>query len=604
MNFDIVFVTYNSEKWIEGCFKSIVKSEYDLSNISIIVVDNNSGDSTVEKLNMIKENLKTTFNGFTIIESSENLGFGKGNNLGFKQGNSPYVFFLNIDTEIKIDTLMELKKYIDNAEARDGVWELRQFPYEHPKLYNPMTLNTSWFSGAAFAIRRDVFEEVNGFDEHIFMYAEDVDLSWRIRTKGYKIKYAPRAIVHHYCYAKKNEIKPNQYFNSLINNLLLRYKFAGPLVVLKGYAKFAMLMLKREPFKNARIILISRFLKHFFQIGPYVEWRFKNRRELRDFKPRFYGWDYETIRDGAFYTNELPEGNPLVSVIVRTCGRPDMLRETLISLKNQTYRNIEIVIVEDGENISEEMINKEFWNLNIVYTYTVEKVGRSKTGNLALEMAKGKYLNFLDDDDVFYADHIEVLVRQLEKNKDYRAAYSLAFETPINIISRSPYEYDLTNFNLTHKQSFNKILLFHHNYLPIQCIMFEKDIYLEEGGIDESLDVLEDWDLWVRYACKNDFLYVEKVTSKYRVPQDAVKSEDRQKLFDDALVILRKKHSEYSSKVNVLQTAEDIQDIYGSFVFALSKESANKMYSKHPHISKIAIKFLGLLRRLLKRVRR
>lgn len=68
----------------------------------------------------------------------------------------------------------------------------------------------------------------------------------------------------------------------------------------------------------------------------------------------FVGFDYTTNRDGAFYVNERPSELPLVSVIVRTCGRPDILRETLLSLRNQTYKNIEIVVVEDGAPISKK----------------------------------------------------------------------------------------------------------------------------------------------------------------------------------------------------------------------------------------------------------
>jgi GT2 family glycosyltransferase len=600
MKLDIVFVAYNSEKWIEGCFESIIKSEYNLKDISVIVVDNYSSDKTVEKLISMETKMKECLNDFKVVKSDKNLGFGKGNNLGFKQGHSDHVLFLNIDTEVYANTFTEIENNIKASDRSTGVWELRQFPYEHPKIYNPVTLTTSWVSGAAFVVRRDVFEQVGGFDTNIFMYAEDVDLSWRIRVNGYNLKYIPKAIVNHYAYASAGEVKPNQYYNSLINNILLRYKFGRLSDLIKGYYKLLKVIAAKEPFENSRKQLLVRIAKHFFQTGPYIGWKFKNFMKLRKFKPNFYGWDYETIRNGAFYVNELPIERPLVSIIVRTCGRPDMLRETLISLKNQTYENLEVVIVEDGVNLSEEMITKEFGDLNIVYKASGKKVGRSRAGNMAMDMATGKYINFLDDDDVFYSDHVEVLVKQLELNKDYRIAYSLAFETPIQIFNKSPYKYKIDQYNLMHNQKFNRVLLFHHNYIPIQTIMFEKSVYLEEGGIDETLDVLEDWDLWVRYACKNNFLYIDKVTSKYRVPFEAKISNDRQKLFDDALVELRKKHAAYNSNINVLTTADDLQDIYGSFVFAVTKESFNKMYSKHPRIVKIAFKFIGLGGRIVR----
>ena len=77
-----------------------------------------------------------------------------------------------------------------------------------------------------------------------------------------------------------------------------------------------------------------------------------------------------------------------MSIIVRTCGRPDVLRETMQSLRLQTYTNIEIVVVEDGPDVSGEMLKTEFSDLNVLYKATGEKVGRSKAGNMAMEMQK------------------------------------------------------------------------------------------------------------------------------------------------------------------------------------------------------------------------
>ena len=233
------------------------------------------------------------------------------------------------------------------------------------------------------------------------------------------------------------------------------------------------------------------------------------------------------------------------------------MRETLLSLKNQTYDNLEIVVVEDGPEVSKNMIDDEFGEMNIRYHATGTSVGRSKAGNIAMGMAKGKYLNLLDDDDLFYADHIEVLVKNIEKS-DNMAAYSLAFETPITVFSKSPYEYEVKYFNSVHKQEFDRMMLCHHNYIPIQCIMFSKTLFEQYGGFDETVDALEDWDMWVRYSTKTDFGFVKKTTSLYRVPAKQEINEQRQKALDDALVVMRKKHASYNQQLSV----SDICKIY------------------------------------------
>ena len=188
--------------------------------------------------------------------------------------------------------------------------------------------------------------------------------------------------------------------------------------------------------------------------------------------------------------------------------------------------------------------------MNIRYQATGEKVGRSKAGNIAITNAKGKYINFLDDDDVFYADHIEVLVKTLERNPGKRAAYAFAFATPIVIQSRSPYRYKLKDYQGIHHQGFDKIMLCHHNYIPIECIMFEKSLFEEYGGLDESLDALEDWDLWVRYSMHTDYAWIEKTTSQYRIPYDQTIDAKRQKELDDALKVVREKHKGYAASLS------------------------------------------------------
>lgn len=558
---DLVYVTYNSSKWIDNCFLSVVNSAYDLKKVNVFVVDNNSKDDTVAKLRVAKAKYTDRLGTFEIIEAKDNLGFGRANNLGFKNGSSEIACFFNIDTELCTDTLAKLSEDICESENSFALWELRQFPYEHPKCYDAVSHETTWSSGAAFAVKREVFAQVNGFDDGIFMYAEDVDLSWRLRSFGYRLRYVPKAVIHHYSYQTSGEIKPNQYLNSVVNNLLLRYRFGTWKDVITGHAMVLHQFTVPEPFAGSKKALFRKYLKHFLMIPHFRNKKTHGNSEL--FQPSFLGFDYAPIRDGAFYVNEFPEEKPLVSIIVRTCGRPAVLRETLISLRHQTYPNMEVVIVEDGEATAKDMIDKEFADLNIRYHATGDKVGRSKAGNIAMEMAGGKYLNFLDDDDLFYADHVEVLVKTIEREKA-RAAYAFGFETPIEVHSKDPYRYTVFTYNGIHKQRFNRIMLCHHNFIPIQCIMFEKSLFGQYGGLDETLDSLEDWDLWVRYAQYTSFASVAKTTSIYRVPHNRKIDAKRQKELDDALTVVREKHKGYSQTVSAYDIAMLYQDaVYG-----------------------------------------
>lgn len=561
MKFDIVIVTYNSKKWMENCINSIeAQKNFENKNIYLYIVDNGSTDGTIE---YIEKRAKTTNLGkIELIKTGENLGFGKANNYGFEKGKSEYVFFLNPDTELLEDTMRELEEDIKNSSEEFGIWECRQKPYEHPKMYDILTGETSWVSGACFVAKREVFKLVGGFDKKIFMYAEDVDLSWNVRLHGYKLKYVPKAVVVHYCYKTAGEIKPVQYFNSIINNLNLRMKYGSTRQKLAWYKHFFKVLKRQGPFKGSRINLVKSYFKNLKNLHYFSSWRNKkeNKEYFAKFEPKFVYFDYEYVRQGDFEPIEAKlTDKPLVSIIVRTCGRPNVLRECLISLRNQTYKNIEVVVVEDGENKSEKMLKEEFSDLNILYKATGEKQGRCKVGNLGMELATGKYLNFLDDDDLFFADHVETLVQAFAKNPQYKLAYSTSFETKVDVISKEPeYKYIEQSRVVVHNRPFSRIRLLTMNTFPIQAVMFEKAIFEKYGGMDEKLDNLEDWDMWQKYSAENAYLYVPKTTSLYRVPAKEESYKERQEELDS---YYKKAKQQVDSRTIVIKPEELIKEI-------------------------------------------
>ena len=117
-----------------------------------------------------------------VQRSGENLGFGRGHNANAKRGTAPWILVINQDCIVEPGALARLVATAQRAAPTVAAWEMRQIPYEHPKAYDPASLETPWVSGASTLFRREAFEAVGGFDEAIFMYGEDVDLSWRLRA--------------------------------------------------------------------------------------------------------------------------------------------------------------------------------------------------------------------------------------------------------------------------------------------------------------------------------------------------------------------------------------------------------------------------------------
>lgn len=252
--------------------------------------------------------------------------------------------------------------------------------------------------------------------------------------------------------------------------------------------------------------------------------------------------------------------SPLVSIIVRTNNRPDILKTALNSIRNQTYKNIEVILVEDGKNSSEMMVKKEYSYLNIRYFSTEQKLGRAKVGNIGLKMAKGEYFAFLDDDDEIYPNHLSLLVENA-LNGGHKVVYSVAEEHQIKVVQRNPYMYKLKRKKIRYRQNFNRTLLYFENYIPIQSVLFSRELYDEMGGFDEALDILEDWDLWVRYTLKTDFYFINEITSNYFVPYKSAKKLRRDKEFEEYKIRVQKKFNNYHADICVGELSKDMEQI-------------------------------------------
>ena len=571
-------VTYNSEKWLAAFFQSLFQQNLPCDQIALCVLDNGSTDNSFAWLSKQQAVLSQKFASLS-LNQGQNIGFGLGHNFNLALTTTPYFWVTNVDLEFEPDSLTTLLATAQQdssqafSNASIAAWECRQKPYEHPKDYHPVTGETAWCSSACVLFKTDAIQSVKGYDPLLFLYGEDVELSYRLRRQGYKLKYVPQATVWHYTYEEAAQVKPQQFLGSTLANVLLRCRYGRRHEVIQGFVMFMALFAMKPQFPGMRTKLLGQLGK-LIQLAPKF---LSSRQKSKETFP-FRMWDYAMAREGAFY--EYPNAQnsaiaqaeknntlPWVSVLVRTMpGRSGKLKEALASVAHQTYARIELVVVEDGgQDVQSakphiEALEKSGVIQKIVYR-PLAKVGRCEAGNQALAAATGQLCCFLDDDDLFYADHLEVLVNAWLNNTQLGAVYSLAYEVRTEVISEEPWVYKDILHNLIHRQPFNRGVLWHHNYFPIQAVLFQRQLFLDHGGFDTSLDNLEDWNLWVRYSLKNDFELVPKVTSLYRVPNDVNKALQRQSVLDDYYAKAQAKHAELRvelSPTEIIQIAQEL----------------------------------------------
>ncbi|MEN9719935.1 MAG: hypothetical protein RIT13_640, partial [Pseudomonadota bacterium] len=194
-------VTYNSEKWLDAFFQSLFQQNLPCDQIALCLLDNGSTDNTYAWLTKQQAALSQKFASVALNQGA-NVGFGAGHNFNLALTNTPYFWVTNVDLEFEADTLTTLiataeldSKQSHNNPAKAAklanvaAWECRQKPYEHPKDYHPVTGETTWCSSACVLLKTEAIKVVNGYEPLLFLYGEDVELSYRLRDHGYKLRY-------------------------------------------------------------------------------------------------------------------------------------------------------------------------------------------------------------------------------------------------------------------------------------------------------------------------------------------------------------------------------------------------------------------------------
>jgi len=536
---DVAVVSYRSAVDLPGLLASVARQEGVSAPPRVLLADNAPGDGSAGAAEAAAREAGLPLE---VIPDPRNPGFGAAANRAVARASTEWVLLVNPDGELAPSCLREL---LAVARERPGaaLVEARQSPFEHPKVYDPATLETPWCSAAAVLLRRGPFAACGGFDASMFLYAEDVDLSWRLRDGGHRLYYAPRAVFHHRNGERVLHGSRLQFRWSVLHNLHLRWKHGGPRELVGGYARFLRLGLRslRDP---ARLRDLAWVLpRHLAGIPRALGSR---RRPPGRRAARFHDWDYAHERPGAGHPYRAPQGSPSVSIVVRTRRRPGYLREALASLAGQTWPRLEAVVVEDGSSEGEAVAREFEGRIPLRYLRAPEGSGRCRAGNLGARAATGELLGFLDDDDVLYADHVETLVAGLEEHRA-RVAFSLGIYARQRVLAEDPLRHEVLDRIQVFDEPYDREALLHHNFIPFCCALFRRDLFLGSGGLDEGLDVLEDWDLWIRLAAAaGPFARVPKGTCEYRArwggPGDARRKRERQAAIDAAYPRVRAKH--------------------------------------------------------------
>lgn len=297
----IVIISYNTREITRKCIETIMRSlSFDKEiTAEIIIFDNTSTDGSVEEIKNEKRKIKNKNVQLKIIESKENIGFGRGNNEAVKHAEGKCLFFLNSDIEVIEDAIPELYNFVirkknpfnflggkllnKDLSPQSSCGPYYSLPVIFGALflggdywgltrYSPnKTQKADWVSGACFICKKTDFDLLGGFDKKIFMYMEEIDLFYRARKKNMTIGFYPSARFIHL--GSASSTKRTQPILHVYNGFLYLYK--------KHHSRLQLQILKNMLQLKALVALwIGRLTKNKYLTDTY-EKAFQITQEIR-----------------------------------------------------------------------------------------------------------------------------------------------------------------------------------------------------------------------------------------------------------------------------------------------------------------------------------
>jgi len=240
MKLSVIILNYNVRYFLELCLHSVQKATQTIDS-EILVIDNASSDKSIEAI-------KNKFPDVIFIQNTENVGFPKGNNIGVAQAKGDYICILNPDTVVAEDTFEKLLPFAENEptfgalgchlvdgsgnflpESKRGIptpWVALTKIFSLYKIFPKSTYFNQYYAqhisefqtgkvailvGAFMLMKRNLYVDLQGFDENCFMYADDIDLSYRILKTGNQNFYVPSTSVIHF--KGESTVKDKQYLS-------------------------------------------------------------------------------------------------------------------------------------------------------------------------------------------------------------------------------------------------------------------------------------------------------------------------------------------------------------------------------------------------------
>jgi glycosyltransferase involved in cell wall biosynthesis len=203
-------------------------------------------------------------------------------------------------------------------------------------------------------------------------------------------------------------------------------------------------------------------------------------------------------------------GLPTVSIVIPTFNRATLLPESISSVLKQSYSNFEVIVVDDGSTDSTADIVNSFCDTRLIFVKQDNK-GRSAARNRAIAMARGRYIAFLDSDDMYLEGKLEKQINYMDSHPNVGMTYTsaLCIDERGNLLPR---KYEATVSGNIHEQ----IAFYIPVTITLPTVMVRREVFDAVGGFDETMYRFEDTDMWRRISKSYCIGAIQEYTCKLR----------------------------------------------------------------------------------------
>ena len=556
----IIIPVYNGEKYVKSAIQSALKQTY--KNIEIIVVNDGSTDNTDKVVQQFKNKI--------IYLKKENGGVSSALNLGLLYMTGDYFSWLSHDDiykKNKIEEEISFLRSLDNdnenvilysdycfitANGRKFGNEIK-IPHEDVEKHHELALLKGYLNGITMLIPRKAFEQYGNFDENL-RCTQDYD-KWLQFYDSYYFKHIPKVLAYTRLHAEQTTntsekmiVEGNELWKKIVDT------FANKAVDIFGskeeYYREMITFLKNSQYKEAmnycQIMLNKEHSMNVLsiddinivdlqkdisllkdEIAAIKKKNYISEKSLFDsYKVLEYKlWEFNTNCNKILYQmsfiNKVKDNNfhPLVSIIIPAYNASDYLEQAIQCALNQTYDNVEIIIVNDGSTDGGKTKQIAMKYKNKVSYFEKKNGGVSSALNFGIDNMKGEYFAWLSHDDLIAPNHIEIMINYLSYHTNEDVIPYVAFnmcDKDGNLLLNQTVIAQLYYFDY-------KISIVKNLYTLLQgeinggSVLIPKKAFKEFGKFNEDLRISQERDMWRRLIRKYKFICIPYDTATIRV---------------------------------------------------------------------------------------